>query len=118
MNASAAALLNAVKHLGRLDAELHLISPLILEPIQKLKTEALGGVHPTLTCEEILIALSICAATNPSAQLAIDKLPELRGTQAHCTTMLSLSDEKIFQKLAIDITSDQEFATDNLFYSI
>lgn len=118
MNASAAALLNAIKHLAHLDDELHLISPLILEPIQTLKTQALGGFHPTLTCEEILIALSICAATNPSAQLAIDKLPDLRGTQAHCTTMLSLSDEKIFQKLAIDVTSDQEFATDNLFYSI
>ncbi len=118
MNASAATLLNAVKQLANIAEEIHLISPVVLEPIRSLKTKTLGGDNVTLNCEEILIALSICAATNPVAQLAIDKLSELRNTQAHCTTILSLSDEKIFQKLGIDVTSDQEFATDNLFYNI
>jgi uncharacterized protein (UPF0371 family) len=118
MNASAATLLNAVKRLANIADEIHLISPVVLEPIRSLKTKTLGGDNVTLNCEEILIALSICAATNPVAQLAIDKLTELRNTQAHCTTILSLSDEKIFQKLGIDVTSDKEFATENLFYNI
>ncbi|QRN85883.1 DUF1846 domain-containing protein [Clostridia bacterium] len=118
MNASAAAILNAVKKLANIADEIHLISPVVLEPIRSLKTKTLGGDNVTLNCEEILIALSICAATNPTAQLAIDKLTNLRSTQAHCTTILSHSDEKIFQKLGIDVTSDQVFASENLFYNI
>lgn len=118
MNASAAAILNAVKRLANIADEIHLISPVVLEPIRSLKTKTLGGDNVTLNCEEILIALSISAATNPTAQLAIDKLADLRNTQAHCTTILSHSDEKIFQKLGIDVTSDQVFASENLFYNI
>ena len=83
MNASAATLLNAIKKLAGLGDEIHLISPVVLEPIRSLKTKTLGGDNVILNCEEILIALSISAATNPMAQLAVDKLLDLRNTQAH-----------------------------------
>ncbi len=117
MNAGAAAVLNAVKELAHIGEEIHLISPVILEPIRNLKTEILGGRYLALNCEEILIALSICAVTNPVAQLAMEKLPQLQNTQAHSTTILSPSDEKIYQRLGIDVTSDQEFSSDNLYYN-
>jgi len=118
MNATAAVLLNAVKHMANMADEIHLISPVILEPIIDLKTNKLGNRSSVLDCEEILIALSICAATNPMAQAAIEKLPMLKGCKAHSTTILSLSDEQIYRKLDIDVTSDAEYPSENLYYNL
>ena len=78
--------------------------------------ETLVSKRPALTCEEVLMALSICAATNPMAQVAIEKLPMLKGAQAHSTTIISNNDEQAFRKLGIDITCDAEYATENLYY--
>lgn len=118
MNATAAVVLNAVKYLANISDEIHLISPVILEPIINLKSKTFGSKNPTLDCEEILIALSICAATNPMAQVALEKLALLKGCQAHATTILSTSDEQTFRRLGIDTTSDPEYSSENLFYNI
>ncbi|MBS4536585.1 DUF1846 domain-containing protein [Clostridium sp. D2Q-14] len=117
MDSTAAVILNAIKCLANISDEIHLISPVILEPIRKLKSETLDSKNLALNCEEILIALSICAATNPTAQVAMERLSELKGSQAHSTTILSISDEQVFRKLGIDITSDPQFSTENLFYN-
>ena len=79
--------------------ELHLISPNILKSIQELKTNVLMADKSSLNCEEILTALTISAATNPSAKLALAKLSELRGCRAHCTAILSDKDENTLKAL-------------------
>ncbi len=117
MDATAAVLLNAVKHLANISDDIHLISPVILEPIKKLKTKTLGNGNTALDCEEVLIALSICAATNPTAQVAMEKLSKLKSCRAHSTTILSGNDEQIYNKLGIDITSDPEYLTQSLYYN-
>ncbi len=117
MDATAAALLNAVKHLADISDNIHLISPVVLEPIKALKKDVLGINSTALNCEEVLIALTISAATNPTAQAAIDKLKELSRCQAHSTTILSRSDEQTYRRLGIEVTSDPEYATSNLFYT-
>ncbi|OGO78029.1 MAG: hypothetical protein A2Y23_09250 [Clostridiales bacterium GWB2_37_7] len=117
MNATAAVILNSVKHLANISDEIHLISPLILEPIINLKSKTFSSNNPALDCEEILIALTICAATNPMAQVAMEKLAMLKGCQAHATTMLSSSDEQTFRKLGIDVTSDPEYSSESLYYN-
>jgi uncharacterized protein (UPF0371 family) len=117
MDASAAVILNAVKHYANISDEIHLISPLILEPIINLKSKTLGSNNPALDSEEILIALSICAVTNPTAQVAMEKLTMLKGCQAHSTTILSMNDEQTFRKLGIDVTSDPEYSSDSLYYN-
>lgn len=117
MNATAAVMLNAVKHLANISDEIHLISPLILEPIINLKSKTFSSKNPALDCEEILIALGICAATNPVAQVAMEKLTKLKGCQAHSTTILSTGDEQTFRKLGIDITSDPEYSSESLYYN-
>ncbi len=117
MNTAAAVLLNAVKYFANISDEIHLISPVILEPIINLKTKTLGDRNTALDCEEILIALSICAATNPTAQVAMEKLTLLKGCQAHSTTILSRNDEQTFRKLGIDLTCDPEYPTDSLYYN-
>ncbi|MBP1745302.1 MAG: ATP-dependent Zn protease [Firmicutes bacterium] len=116
MDAAASALLNAVKHYAKIADEIHLISPVILEPIVDLKMKVLHSKATTLNSEEILIALSICAATNPMAQVALKKLSKLKGCQAHSTTILSESDEQTYRKLGIDVTSDPEYSSSSLFY--
>ena len=117
MNATSAALLNAIKTLAHIADEIHLISPVILEPIRKLKSETLGNQNPALNCEEVLIALTICAATNPTAQICMQQLGKLDGCQAHSTTILNRHDEECFRKLGIDITCDPVYPTDNLYYN-
>lgn len=109
LGAAAAMLLNALKTLAGLDDELHLISPTVIEPIQKLKTECLGSKNPRLHTDEVLIALSICAATDKNAQLALNQIPNLRGCQAHSSVMLSSVDIKQFKRLNIQLTSEANF---------
>ena len=116
MDAASAVLLNAIKHLSNMDDEIHLISPVILEPIINLKEKTLGSSITALNCEEILIALSISAATNPMAEVAMEKLSLLKGCQVHSTTILSTNDEQTFMKLGMDVTCDPEYPSERLYY--
>ena len=116
LGASAAVLLNALKHLGGIHDEIHLISPIVIEPIQRLKTGFLGNHNPRLHTDEILIALSISAATNPTAQLALDQLPRLRGCEAHSSVMLSQVDINTLRKLGLNLTSEPHYQTKKLYH--
>lgn len=118
MDSTAAVILNAIKYYANISDEIHLISPLILEPILNLQKNVFHNKRAALSYEVVLIALSICAATNPTAQVALDKLSELKGCQAHSTTILTRSDEQTFGKLGIDITSDPEYPSESLYYNM
>ncbi len=109
LGASAAALLNALKTLGAIRDKLHLISPVAIDPIQKLKIGYLGNRNPRLHTNEILIALSISAATNPTAELAMEHLPGLRGCQVHSSVILSDVDEMVFKRLGAQVTCEPKF---------
>ncbi len=106
LGASAALLLNSLKKLADLDDSIHLISPSIIEPIQKLKTNHFGNRNPRLHTDEILIALSICAATDKNAELAMEQLSKLRGCEVHSTVILSSIDAKVFKRLGINLTCE------------
>ena len=109
LGASAALLLNALKSLGNIPDELHLVSPQAIDPIQHLKVAHLGNRNPRLHTDEVLIALSISAATNPMAELAMEQLSKLRGCQVHSTVILSEVDEKIFKRLGVQVTCEPRF---------
>lgn len=112
---SAAMLLNALKVLGNIQKEIHLLSPIIIEPIQNLKTRHLGNQNPRLHTDEILLALSICAATNPTADLAFRQLSKLRGCEAHASVILSQVDDCTLRKLGLYLTCEPVYATDKLY---
>ena len=116
LGASSACLLNALKALGGISKDIHLISPIVIEPIQKLKTTHLGSVNPRLHTDEILIALSICAATNPTAELALRQLPKLRGCEAHSSVILSHVDEGTFRKLGVNLTCEPQYQSKKLYH--
>ena len=115
LGASAAVLLNAVKELGGIADGVHLISPAFIEPIQGLKTGYLGSKNPRLHTDEVLIALSMCAATDPNARLALEQLPKLRGCQVHTSVMLSSVDIKMFAKLGLELTSEPVYENKRLY---
>ncbi|MBQ8597632.1 MAG: DUF1846 domain-containing protein [Lachnospiraceae bacterium] len=106
LGASAALLLNALKFLGNVEHDTHLISPEAIGPIQELKTKYLGGKNPRLHTDEVLIALSISALTDPNAKVALEQLPKLKGCQVHTSVMLSEVDIKTFKRLGVDLTSE------------
>ena len=109
LGASSALLLNALKKLGHMPDDLHLISPVALDPIQHLKVDYLGNRNPRLHTDETLIALSISAATNPMAEFAMQQLSKLRGCDVHSTVMLSPVDERTFKRLGVNLTCEPQF---------
>ncbi len=106
LGASASALLNALKYLGGIDDKKELISPTIIEPIQKLKVNHMGAVNPLLHTDEILMALAICAVTDPMAKLAVEQLDKLKNCEVHSTVLLSHVDEKTFKSLGTHVTCE------------
>ena len=110
LGASSALLLNALKHLSNLPDEMHLMSPVVLDPIQHLKVAHLGNRNPRLHTDETLIALSICAATNPLAELAMEQLSKLKGCEVHSTVILSPVDEKVFKRLGVNLTCEPKYS--------
>ena len=116
MGASAAALLNALKHLGGIDDSMMLLPAVLMEPLQRLKVENLGNHNPRLHSDEVLIALAISATTNPVAEKAMNQLHRLRGCQAHVSVILSNVDKNVYKKLGIDLTNEPVYATKKLYH--
>ena len=116
LGASAAALLNALKALAGIPDEIKLISPAVIEPIQHLKVEHMGNRNPRLHTDEVLIALAISAVTDPTAELAMDQLDKLSGSEAHSSVILSQVDEKLFGKLGVNVTSEAAYQSNRLYH--
>lgn len=106
LSASAAMLLNAIKHLAGIDDSINLISPNVIRPVQDLKVDILKNPNPKIRANEILVALAIQASTNPLAEVAISKLKELNGCEAHSSSLMSLSDLNTLKKLGIRVTEE------------
>ena len=117
LGSSAAMLLNALKHLAGIDDAALLISPSAIEPIQELKVNHMGNKNPRLHTDETLIALAMCAATNPTAALAMSQLTKLRGCEAHSSVILSNVDEKVFHKLGVNLTYEPKYQSQKLFHN-
>ena len=117
LGASSAALLNALKSIAQIDDRTDVISPEILEPIQRLKTENLGNHNPRLHTDEVLIALSISAVNNPAARRAVDALPALRYAEVHSTVILSQVDSSTFRKLGVNLSCEPVYQTKKLFHN-
>lgn len=117
LGASASMLLNCLKALAGIPDEIDIISPTIIEPVQRLKTEIMGNHNPRLHTDEVLIALCICAATSDVAKKALDQLKNLEGTEAHSTVILSRVDEQVFRKLGVNITFEPMYQTKKLYHN-
>lgn len=115
MTACSSAVLNAVKTLSHISDEMLLLSPIVLAPIIKLKKEVLREDKVKLSLGDVLTALSICAATNPVAEKAMDMLVRLRGCDSHASCILPESDLSVMRKLGINLTCEPEYGSKDLY---
>jgi uncharacterized protein (UPF0371 family) len=115
LHAASGLVIHAIKHLADIPDKIKLLPPSITEAVSGLKTNVLKEKSISLDLEEALIALSISAITNPAAQLAMDKLKELRNCEMHMTHIPSPGDEAGLRRLGVNLTTDPNFATKDLF---
>ena len=116
MSACSGAVLNAIKVMADIPKQVLLMSPQVLEPVTKLKTELLKSSSSVLKADDVLTALYICAASDETAALAVSKLPLLRGCDLHSTQLLHSGDESTLRKMGLNITCEPNFPDKNLFF--
>jgi len=117
LHSSSAAVLNAAKHLAGIPSKIHVLPPVVTASIANLKRDILGRKSVSLSLDETLIALSVSAAMNPSAQAAMEALKSLSGCEMHLTHIPASGDEIGLRRLGLNSTSDPFFAGNNLFHS-
>ena len=117
LGASSAMLLNALKTMAGIPDETLLIIPEAINPIQSLKVDYLGSKNPRLHTDEVLVALSISAATDDNAKRALSQLSNLRGLDVHSSVILSQVDINIFRKLGVNLTSEPVYQTNSLYHN-
>jgi len=115
MRAASSLILNSVKILCNIPDEILLLSPQIINQISMLKEGILKAEPESLDLEETLIALSISATTNHTAEIAMKKLVELRGCEIHLTHIPTPGDEVGLKMLGVNLTTDGKFSSRNLF---
>ncbi len=106
LRSPSAALINALKYLAGIHDDLLILSPSVLDPIIRLKLNKLHYNNPRLHANEVLLILAVSATTNPIAELVLQQLEKLKGTQAHCTAIMSFVDNNMFNRLKIELTTD------------
>ena len=115
MHAAAACMMNAVKTLAGIPAQIPLIGPYIIQAVSHMKQDILKVGYTSLNLDEALIGLAISSATNPAAGMAMEKLSELRGCEVHMTHMVTPGDQAGLRRLGCRYTSDPYYATNALF---
>lgn len=115
MHAASSMLLNAIKHLAGLPDKLPLLTPVIMDSMNHLKSRLLKEKNLSLNLDETLIALSISATSNPAAQLAMEQIPVLRGCDVHLTHIPASGDETGLKKIGVNTTSDPNFPSRALY---
>ena len=116
LGCASACVLNALKALAGLDDKLLLLPSNLIEPVQNLKVSYLGSKNPRLHVDEVLVALSVSAATDENAAKVLACLPQLKDCEAHISVIPSSVDRAVFRKLGIHLTSEPEYENDNLYH--
>ena len=116
LGAASALLLNALKALGDIDDSLELISSDVLEPICELKTQYLKHKNPRLHTDEVLLALTVSALSDPVASLAKKQLKNLAGSDAHFSVIIRDDDEMILRRLGINVSCEARYENKQLYH--
>lgn len=117
LHAASSLVLNAIKHLSEIPDKIKLLPPSVTDSVRNLKTKILNEKNLSLDLLEVLITLSISATTNHTAELSIERLVDLQGCEAHMTHIPTPGDEAGLRRLGINLTSDPNFSTKDLFIS-
>ncbi|MFA5468647.1 MAG: DUF1846 domain-containing protein [Sphaerochaetaceae bacterium] len=114
LHAASALILNAAKKLAGIPKNIDLIPKQTIESIRLLKKNILSGKRVSLDLDETLICLAMSAPINPSAQAALEQLPNLSGCEVHLTHLPSIGDANGLRKLGLHTTSEPKYPSANL----
>jgi len=117
LHAASSLVIHAIKHLADVPGKIKLLPEYITDAVRNLKTGILNEKSVSLDLEEALIVLSVSSTTNPAAQIALEKLKELRDCEVHMTHIPTPGDEAGLRRLGVRLTSDPSFSSKNLFIS-
>ncbi len=117
VSAAAAVVLNSLRTLAGLGDDFDIITDDILLPIVTYRTQILKSQSSILTLDDVMVALSICTSKNEKAKLAMEQIPNLKNCDAHCTYIMSSSEEQTLKKMGINVTCEPVFLNSNLFES-
>jgi uncharacterized protein (UPF0371 family) len=115
MHAASSLVINSIKQLAGIPRKLELLGDNIIGSVTNLKKEIFDRSSISLDVGEVLVALSIGGTTNPTARMALEQLPKLRGCEAHMTHIATPGDERGLRRLGVNLTCDPVFASDRLF---
>ena len=115
MHAGSAVILNALKALAGVSKEEMLISPDVIDAITRMKRDVLTGRGVSLNIDEILICLAMSSTSNKNAEMAMQKLPDLRDAEIHFTHIPSAGDTIGLRKLGLNVTSEPRFPSKNVY---
>ena len=115
LTAPASCIINTIKSLAKISDEIHLLSPTVLEPMINIKKEFYGDNNAKLNLQDVISGLSILAPTNPTVEIALTKIKNLRGLDAHSSFILSPSDTAMLRNLGINYTSEPEYYLNNIY---
>lgn len=106
LTAPSAAFLNVIKHIAKIPDDVYLLSPTVLESIFKIKQKTLYKNKYQLNLSEVMIALSICATTNPIIETTLKNIDKMRGMEAHCSYIITDSELNVIKSLGINLTCE------------
>ena len=109
LHATAACLLNSLKHLAGIADERKILVPAVIEAVTSLKKDVFCKNSPSLTAEEALMALSFASITSSEAADCLSMAKKLRGCDFHSTHIPSPGDINALRRLGILSTSSPEF---------
>ena len=115
MTAACACVLNAVKYLAKIDDKLELIPKHLLEPVLELKRNRLKLKKAQLSIKDVLMLLSISTSTNPIANIALNKLDDLKDCEAHSSSMIGSSDQNTLSALGVNLTMEPNYSSQLLY---
>jgi len=115
MTAPASCIINSIKCLAKIHDSIHLLAPLVVDPLVKTKSQ-FSNTTTLLSLQDVIIALSISAATNPTIEVAMKQLSKLAECDAHASHFVSVADEEMLRTLKITLTTEPDYFTNKLFF--
>ena len=106
LSAPSAAMLNVIKDLSGIPDDTYLLSPSVIDGVYKMKQKTSYKTNYCLNLPEVLIALSICAATNPIIEKALNQVDRLRGCEAHASYIIEKGELNVIKNLGINLTCE------------
>jgi len=111
LHAESAVILNTLKVLADIPDNIDLIDPGVLKEISEMKEFLKDSNNPSMSVDEVLIALASNAVYDRSAKKAVEVIGKLKDCEMHVTVLPSEGDEVGIRLLKINLTSDAKTAS-------